>query len=234
LRIEDSSGRTSDRTLTELGTAVSLIESWTIDEDADLLDAPSPPSPKAPAAAIETGAALPAGAAAFRVYAGLGGTLGSDRSLSAGGFGGACASVGRACLGGEASGVRDLGLLGDTADSGVSRLGADLMLIAGLPVARGRWLAMPRVGLGIGWLRTHVVSEDPDAPAQTRNALGFRGIVGMLGGVEVSRGIALALDLDAVIAPWAAAAPPDQTLISPFPGEPRVSGRAAIACVVTQ
>jgi hypothetical protein len=235
LRIEDGSGRTSDRVLTELGTAVSLIESWAVEEDADLLGGPAPQGPGAPTAVVEAATApnVDRAAAGLHVYGGLGGSLGSDRSLSGGGFAGTCARLGRGCLGAEVWVGRDLGLLGDTSDSGTTRFGADLMVMGALPLTHGLWLLMPRIGVGLGWTRTHVDSEEPDMPAQTRNTLGFRGVLGVLGGISVSRGVALALDLDAVVAPWASPAPADVTPMSPFPGEPRLSGRAAIACVVT-
>lgn len=232
LHIDDGYGRTSDRVLSEPETAVSLIESWAVDEDADLTTTRVSPPPVPLDADIATRDSGDTKAGAVWLYGGLSSAIGSDRSLWGGTFAGGCSPFGRACVGAEVAAAYDLGVLGDTADGGISRLGADLMLIGGLPLAHGRWRAMPRLGLGAGWLRTSVAAEDFNMPAQTRNTLGFRGALGVLAGVAISQSVALAIDLDAVFAPWAERSP-DGFATSSLPAEPRLSGRAAIACVVT-
>jgi hypothetical protein len=232
LHIEDGYGRTSDRVLADTATAVSLIESWAIDEESDLLAARAPAAPPATeVAAIAAPAATPA-ALPLRLYGGLGSTAGSDRSVWASALLGGCVGVGRACVGAELTGGLDLGLAGDTAAPGTTRSGADLLVIGAVPIVRGRWLVMPKVGLGAGWMRTRVVTEDPDAPVEIGNTFGLRAALGVLAGVSVSRAVAVALDVGAVAAPQARPSPAEQSLSS-LPGEPRLAGRATIGCVVT-
>jgi hypothetical protein len=232
LHIEDGYGRISDRVLADTATAVSLIESWAIDEESDLLRARAPAPVGAPSVAVIAAPAATAAGLPLRLYGGLGSTAGSDRSVWASALLGGCVGVGRACVGGELSGGLDLGLAGDTADPGTTRSGADLLVIGAVPLVRGRWLLMPKAGLGAGWVRTRVLTEDPDAPVEVGNTFGLRAALGALAGFSVSRAMAVALDVGVVAAPQARPSPAEQSRSS-LPGEPRLAGRATIGCVVT-
>jgi hypothetical protein len=232
LHIEDGYGRTSDRVLADPATAVSLIESWAIDEDSDLLAARAPAAAGAPGVAAIAAPASTTAGLPLRLYGGLGSMAGSDRSIWASALLGGCVGIGRACVGAELAGGQDLGLAGGTADPGTTRSGADLFLVGAVPLVRGRWLLMPKVGLGAGWMRTRVLTEDPDAPVEIGNTFGLRAALGVLAGVSVSRAMAIALDLGAVAAPQARPSPAEQSQSS-LPGEPRLAGRATIGCVVT-
>jgi hypothetical protein len=236
LHIEDSFGRTSDRVIAESDTAVSLIESWVVDEDADLLTVAS--TPTAEPATVAVAAAAPAAMAApLRFYGGVASLVGSDQSISAGAVVGACGHVGRACVGGELDGARDLGLVGDTADAGTTRTSAGALVTAGLPLSRGRFLLMPAVGAGVGWMRTHLAAENAMTPAETASTWGMRAKLSVLTGVSVSSHFMVALELAGLFAPGARANPADDssssTSTSTFPPEPKASLRVGLACVVT-
>jgi hypothetical protein len=230
LHIEDGFGRTSDRVIAEPGMAVSLIESWAVEEDADLLTVVPPPV----AAATSVTVAAPATAAAspFYLYGGLNSALGSDHSIWAGGQVGGCDRVGAICVGGKARLLRDTALGGPTADAGASRTSADLLVTAGVPFSHGRLLLMPAVGIGAGWMRTHVSAEGADAPAETANTFGVRGETSLLVGVSLAKHVMVALDLGGTFAPAARPDPAtEQTGTPSLPGEPKASFQAALGCV---
>ena len=234
LHIEDGFGRTSDRALSDPGTAVSLIESWAVEEDSALLASPSPPHDAGAPPAVETAAATTA-AAGLRLYGGFASAVGRDGSVWGGGVVGGCARLGVSCLGAELFFAHDLGWAGDAADPGTTRSAAELLVTAALPLASGRWLLMPAVGIGAGWMRTRVAAEDVDSPAETANTLGFRGALSVLAGLALANHVAVGIGLGAVIAPSARANPPDgaSAFTSSVPGEPRLAGRAMVACMVT-
>jgi hypothetical protein len=235
LHIEDSYGRTSDRLLSEAGTAVSLIESWAVEEDSDLLAATARPSGSTTPTVVATAALPPAAVTAVRLYGGIASAVGSDRSVWGGGLVGGCARFGFSCVGAELYVAHDLGLAGDTADAGTTRSAADLLVTAALPLAKGRFLLMPSLGVGAGWMRTHVAAEDADTPAQTGNTFGLRAAVSVTGGLSISSHVMVALGLGGVLAPTSKPNPQTDvsTSTSSLPEEPRLSGRAVITCMVT-
>jgi len=234
LHIEDGYGRSSDRQLSESGTAVSLIESWVVEEDSDLLSIAVPPAGPGAPTIVATATSPGVTGATLRLYGGLASAVGSDRSVWGGGLVGGCARLGPSCVGPELYVARDLGLAGDTTDAGTTRTAADLLMVVALPLGKGRLLLMPSAGVGVGWMRTHVAPEDSDAPARTGDTVGLRGAVSILGGLALSSRITLALALSSVVAPTSRSNPTEATAqsTSTLPGEPRLSGRALIAFVV--
>src|SRR5450432_719370 len=151
LLVEDRFGRTSQRTVSDPGTAVSLIESWAVELDANLpVDGPGasgvPISANVSLAAPD-GVAVPV---RLRVYGGFAGNLGNDQSIRGGGLAGACLRAGPACVGMELYVARDL------ADA---RAAADLLFTAALPFETEHWLLMPGLGLGPGWTRAQLGAE---------------------------------------------------------------------------
>ena len=150
LHIEDGDGHVSDREIADAGTAASLIESWAVDEDADVL------APRAAPIAIERAPATPpvpvAGAtAAFRLT-----TLGelstaSDGSVWYGGVVGGCGRAGPICLGARARFVRDA-RDGSAAPAGtLSRTRIDGAATARVPLSRGAFTFAPSLGVGLYW-----------------------------------------------------------------------------------
>ena len=138
LHIEDGYGRVSDREIADASTAASLIESWAIDEDADVL------APRAAPAAIARAPVAPpvplSGAPeAFRVATRGEVATATDGSVWYGGALAACGRVGLMCLGGRARIARDGGGDGGGGLTGsLTRTRIDASAAAALPLSRGR------------------------------------------------------------------------------------------------
>ena len=148
LHIEDGYGRVSDREIADASTAASLIESWAIDEDADVL------APRTAPAAIARAPAAPpvpvAGApAAFRVTTRGEIATATDGSVWYGGALAACGRVGLMCLGGRARIARDGGGDGGGGLTGtLTRTRIDAGAAAALPLSRGAFTLAPAIGVG--------------------------------------------------------------------------------------
>jgi hypothetical protein len=228
LLVEDRFGRTSHRTVSDPGTAVSLIESWAAGLEANLpVDGPDA---NGATSATTVSLVAPDSVAApirLRVYGGFAGNLGSDQSIRGGGLAGACLHVGRACVGMELYVARDL------ADA---RPAADLLFTAALPFETEHWLLMPGVGLGPGWTRAPLGAAGRlDAPGETADSVGFRGALSVLAGARISPRVVVGLDVSAVVAPGSRTGWPRAAWggTSSSPAEPGLYGRAGLVCVVT-
>jgi hypothetical protein len=228
LLVEDRFGRTSQRTVSDPGTAVSLIESWAVELDANLpVDGPGasgvPISANVSLAAPD-GVAVPV---RLRVYGGFAGNLGNDQSIRGGGLAGACLRAGPACVGMELYVARDL------ADA---RAAADLLFTAALPFETEHWLLMPGLGLGPGWTRAQLGAEGRlNAPGETVDSVGFRGAISVLAGARISPRVVVGLDVGVVVAPGSRAGWPRAAWggTSSYPDDPGLYGRAGLVCVVT-
>jgi hypothetical protein len=231
LHIEDGFGRTSDRVVTDPSIAVSLIESWTVDEDADLLTVP-----KQPPAAITTSvvdAIGVEGGPRFHSWVGLGGALANDGSLWAGGALLACGRWGRACVGGQLRALRDTGAAGPTSDGSATRTAGDVLLIGALPLTSSRLVVIPSLGAGVGWLRSNVPEESDGGPTAI-DTVGLRAHAAVVLGVALSRRIALALELGGTLAPGARAeSSRDRGAAINVPAEPKGYLQADLACVLS-
>jgi hypothetical protein len=232
LHIEDSFGRTSDRVVTEPAMAASLIESWAVDEDADLLTVPGPPTAPATLGVVGT-ATTPETVSRFHAWGGVTSVLGSEGSLWAGGALDACARWGRFCVGGQGRVLRDTGVIGPTSDGSAMRTAADLLLIGALPTTFGRLLLIPSLGVGAGWLRNNVPDEGEGGPTVI-DTVGFRAEAALLTGVVVSKRVALAFELGATLAPGARPeSNMDQGAAVNVPAEPGAYFHAGLACVIS-
>jgi hypothetical protein len=185
LHIEDGYGRVSDREVADAGTAASLIESWVIDEDADVL------APRAAPAAIETvtAAAVPPvapPAATWRMDA-LGElATATDGSRWYGGTLAACGRIGPICVGGRiriARDTRDDGVV----DFGAGGIGGDFTgslsrtryggaAIVSLPLSRGRFTLAPTIGLGLVQTRSVLSAAPIELADQVLSASAEAGI----------------------------------------------------------
>jgi hypothetical protein len=227
LLVEDRFGRTSHRTVSDLGTAVSLIESWAAPLDVNLpVDGPDA-SDALSVTNVRLGAPdAVAVSGRLRVYAGFAGNVGSD-SIRGGGLAGACLRAGPGCIGVELYFARDLG---------GARGAADLLFTAALPFETERWLLMPGLGVGPGWTRAPLGAEGrPNMLGETTDSVGFRGAISVLAGARISPRVVVGLDISAVVGPgsragWTRAAPNGP---SSYPDEPSLYGRAGLVCVVT-
>jgi hypothetical protein len=234
LHIDDGFGRVSDRLVVETETAVSLIESWVVDEDADLLAVTPTPAPAAAAVAVATAPSpAPPAAAPFFVFGGPAATFGTDRSVWGAAILGGCGRVGPLCVGARTSVARDLSLAGESADAGTHRTGAELLATASLPLERGRLFALPSVGVGAGWMRTAIDAED-NSPGATVDTFGLRAGVSLLTAVKLSDRVALALDVGATAAPGARPPSPEDSMSTApsLPGEPSATFHVALTCVL--
>jgi len=165
LHIEDGYGRVSDREIADASTAASLIESWAIDEDADVL------APRGAPVTIESAPVAPlppptAAPAAFRVM-----TLGeistaSDGSVWYGGALAACGRVGSICLGGRARIARDGGGGGGGLPVTFARARMDAGAAAVLPLSLGAFTFTPTIAVGIAWLRSTMNANESQIPIQ--------------------------------------------------------------------
>ena len=157
LHIEDGYGRVSDREVADAGTAASLIESWAIDEDADVLAPRTAPTTiaRAPAAPPAPIAGAPE---AFRVTTRGEIATATDGSVWYGGALAACGRVGLMCLGGRARIARD----GGGGDGGggltgyLTRTRMDAGAAAALPLSRGAFTLTPAIGVGLYWTRSTI------------------------------------------------------------------------------
>jgi hypothetical protein len=216
LRIVDGYGRSSERRSVDAATAASLIESWAMGEDTQMLAsraapaAPGRTSPEGaarlPAAATEpppldgpATAVAPAGvegegaSPGVRVIAALETQTDLDGNRLHGGSVTACAHVGRVCVGGRLR--RGRGSDATTVpDTDINRSGVDLLAVIALPLGAGRFSLTPLAGVGAGWTRATFL---PD-PITIRRDDGFlRGEVAVLGGLTVVRHFSLLMELGA-------------------------------------
>jgi hypothetical protein len=153
-------GRAETREVTDMRTAATVIESWVTDVEAPLLrrrseaDAESPNDLVVAAPAPER----PSGVEIFT----LGETsFASDGTTWVGFEAGACAVVGRFCLGGRArySTVADGPY--DWEDL-MEREAIDGLLGLDMPMRFGRLGLSPGIAMGLGWIRTHEREAPPD------------------------------------------------------------------------
>jgi len=206
LRIEDGFGRTNERLAGDAETAASLIESWVLDEDADLL-APRLVStlaavPAAPSTAAEVQVLSPVTAAPvlagprWRVFAIGEVSVAAEPATWRGGSATACLHAGPVCLGARARLGRarewqqQEPLLVDALD----QTAVDALAVAALPLTSGRLTLLPLVGLGVGWTRS-AISRAP--LTMSRDDWGPRAEVALLVGVRVGAGWSLLAELGA-------------------------------------
>ncbi|MDB4980550.1 MAG: hypothetical protein JWM82_1302 [Myxococcales bacterium] len=228
LFVEDRFGRTSHRTVSDSGTAASLIESWMARFDADLpVDGSGPPRiDSVTNVSVEAPAPAAAAASDVRLFGGLAGNLGSDQSLRGGGLAGICLRAGPACLGMELYVARDL------VDAGAA---ADLLFTAALPFETNRWLFMPGIGVGPGWTRSRLGAGGRlSALGESTDVVGLRGAISVLAGARLWPRVIVGLDVGTVAAPRASG--PTRSAWDGTGSDasgPGVYGRAGLVCMVT-
>lgn len=169
LRIEDGFGRINERLAGDAETAASLIESWVLDEDADLL-APRLVSTLVPAAAAapsstaaEVQASAPAAAPPvlaplrWRLFGVGEASVGTEPATWLGGSATGCHHAGPVCLGARARmGRAREGQLDPLFDAALEQTAVDALAIAAVPLTRGRLTLLPLIGLGVGWTRSTI------------------------------------------------------------------------------
>ena len=205
LRIEDGFGRTNERLAGDAETAASLIESWVLDEDADLL-APRlvstlAPAAAAPSTAAEVQALSPvtappvAGAPRWRLF-GVGEvSVGTAPATWLGGAATGCHRAGPVCVGARARLGRAREWQQELVfDAALEQTAVDALAIAAVPLTRGRLMLLPLIGLGVGWIRS-AVSRAP--LTMSWNDWGPRAEAALVVDVRVGAGWSLLAELGA-------------------------------------
>ena len=225
LSIHDRSGHVVERLVANAEIAAAVVESWLRDDLARPLLEPHeiPTTEVAPmgGAPVVTRSPVPAhrGASSGASVTVMGGTsLATDGSLWIGAGLGACVHVRSFCIGLE------IQVAGDTAATGnigarysavsassvascseqqqreLTRLGADAVLTADLPLRIGAGTLGPGVGIGAGWLSTTAVLGDHGGNATTP---GLRAETRILLSWPLAWGLAADVGLRADISPFA-------------------------------
>jgi len=231
LHIEDGYGRVSDREVADAGTAASLIESWAIDEDADVL------APRAAPAAIEVVTTGPAAGGPLPPAIWAVDALGeiataTDGSTWYGGTLAACGHIGPLCVGGRLRIARDTGGNGgiDFGGGGISgELSGSLSrtryggaAIVSLPLSLGALTFAPTIGLGIVQTRSVLTAmpleiTDHVSSVSAEAGIGVAGALGAHWSLIADLGGALAYPLSSgndAQALWAFAPSPPRGLVS--------------------
>jgi hypothetical protein len=220
LSIHDRNGHLVERLVANVEIAAAVVESWVRDDIARPLlepheiatteDAPMPPAPPVPAHP----------SAAFGTSVTVAGetSLATDGSLWMGAALGACVRVGSFCVGLEIQVAGDTAATGNIGarytaipdDSGAScqvpqqhkltRLGAEALLTADLPMRIGAGTLGPGIGLGAGWLSTSAVLGTQGANA---TAVGPRAEARILFSWPLDWGLAVNVAVWADVSPLA-------------------------------
>jgi hypothetical protein len=208
LRIKDGFGRANERVASNPETAASLIESWVLDEDAELLVPRSLVGPE-PLAAAEplaveqlTVQAPPPAEPQWRVLGAAELSSNNDDSAWYGGSVTGCRQVGRACLGGRLRMARgeswERVFRGDRNDPdferGLDRSAVEALAVAALPLGQGRVTFLPLAAVGGGWTMSSTIR----APSpNSRSDLVLRAEAALLVSVGLSSRWSLMLEMAA-------------------------------------
>jgi hypothetical protein len=156
LHIQDEYGRPNDREVADARTVASLIESWVLEEDGDLIVAPPPAEPRPPPIALARPADTSTGPPErWHVMGSAEVADASDGSLWYGVVVGGCRVWSAGCFGGRARISTDAGLMTTPDGDAMSRSMASVTLTATRSLALGQVTIAPLVGLGGGVTRTY-------------------------------------------------------------------------------
>jgi hypothetical protein len=214
LQIDDGFGRRSNRTVADAGTAASLIESWTLNEDAYVL---APRSPPPLATTPDIGLAVAAAAprkSTFRLMGALEVSPAFAGTASYGGNVTGCARLGAICLGARVRIARsqESSELAVNTNPGLvpmnpflvpmnlTRTGGDLLAIAALPLSGRRLSVVPLVGLGAGWVHARRSLQNPLNSSWANwsfDDIALRAEAALVGGLAVSSRWSIVAELGA-------------------------------------
>jgi len=195
LHVLDGEGHSSEREVASAAVAASLIESWALDEDAELW-APRPGS-----AATETVASLPPEAQrevprSARVGVAAETSLSPDAAFWRGAGASGCVSVRALCVGARAAVSRAettleidraLGIAPD-----LTRTLGGLSAFGAWPIALGRFWVAPSLGLGAAWLHSHATQA---GVTSTSDDVVARAEAGGQACLTLGKGLSIALGL---------------------------------------
>jgi hypothetical protein len=234
ITIVDPEGRTVERAAADAEAAATVIESWVRgDLSAPLLAAREPPVRRQAAdreapPAIEQTVAVETRPIEIGAEAGAG--LSSDGALWTAAHAQACVTVGPMCAGALVRLANDTESQGDSVERTTSRSAIDMLLVADLPLRRGRLTLTPGVGIGQTSLRARRGSGEREQVTTT--GLTLRARVGA--GVQVTGAWSLQADLAVGASPFARKLlreeqfgpddPDDPDDAEPLSGVPRMYG----------
>jgi hypothetical protein len=197
LHVLDAAGHRSDRQVADAATAASLIESWALDEDADLwAPRPVPAASEAVAPPAVLAASDDAGSS-VRATAQLGvmgeTSISPDGAVWWGAGASACARVRALCIGGRGSISRADTTLEISRALGIApdltrTLGGVSAFVA-WPIPAGRFWVAPSLGLGAAWL--HSNATQAGVTSTTDDVLG-RAAAGALVGLTLGKSVSVA------------------------------------------
>ncbi len=235
ITIVDPEGRTVERAAADAEAAATVIESWVRGD----LSAPLLAAREAPARArqasdrespppIEQSIAIETRPIEVGVAAGAG--LSSDGALWTAAHAQACVTVGPMCAGALVRYANDTESQGDSVERTTSRSALDMLVVADLPLRRGRLALTPGVGIGQTSLRARRGSGERERVTTT--GLHLRARVGA--SVRVTGAWSLHADLALGASPFARKLlqeeqygpedPNDPDDAAPLSGVPRMHG----------
>jgi hypothetical protein len=199
IRIEDSNGRVSERTVAEVETAATLIESWARDDVK--LPVPAPINDRT-ARKAETPVPTPTGTkldkpiverpAKAWVDIGAEFSAGFDGSTWFGGTVAACLSLGPVCAGALAGISVDLAATGDSQKLRTDRMGMVLVATVEYPIRLTPVSVRPGLGLGAEWLTMRrLKSDDENVELIDRRTIRILVDTHLRAAIDLGRGFAL-------------------------------------------
>lgn len=220
--IADTDGRRVLRTVDDVATAATLIESFATETTTTAV----PPVVAVAVADSEEPTHRVVGRAepALRTVYGVDGetAFAADRSLWIGARASACMRVGRWCVGAATRFMHDTEVAGAAESAEVSRMGIDLLVGGQLRVDRGRWTVAPSAYVGLGWLRT----TPEDMTLEEHDTGGVRGEVGLAATLHVTDAVGIRIGAVVDATPFAHGATRD------VPAEPSSMIRIAVGIEV--
>jgi len=218
LSMKDPYGRVAVRTVRDLSTAATLVETWTrqaLATEVTLAAARAPEPAPEPVPVAETTAAEAVAIAAtptvyrWAVTAGQETSIGTDGSVWLGGGVGGCRIIGSACLG-------ILGHAAADSTGSLSRHDVAGLLAADFARGRGNWGLRTGLATGIGWSDNEI--HDPHG-IQTADGFDLR----LRAHVTASRALSNSIALDACLsfesALFARSSTASGHVIDPGPGD---------------
>jgi hypothetical protein len=231
LLVYDRYGRRSDRVVGDAAAAATVIESWAVDEDTDLLTSSPASPPQAVVVAPPPAAGPPRPDPSLRLAASFEGALGSDRSLWYGAGAAVCIHLEHVCVGTKMRALFTGNYRQTDADTDtVSRSRFDLLLTVAVPWSRGRVTVAPAAALGAGWVRTF--SRDAAGQTVYDDGGGMRANLAVDVLLRVTKHLDVGGELGVTQALFSRtdAHFEDTTF---FPGQPATTVHTGIACVLT-
>lgn len=212
VRVVDGDGRTAERTTHTPAAAATFIESWTRgDVVAPLLVARADPAiaHRVPTPDQGTRPTNDRLISALSLSTAAESSVATDGSIWFGVNAGVCMPIGPVCAGALARVASDSRWSGDSEDQRSSRLAADVLLGAAVPMRHGRLTLLPGLALGLGWMRITALRSSSGTRTADVDTGGVRASASFRMSFRLLNEVSLDLGLAADLAPLAHTAPYD-------------------------